>query len=91
MFLNRDEARKDYHRMYFQDYSPDELRAVSRKGGINSGKARRKKRAAIEREKIKNAAIREQHRENWQTIDQAMSLYLASLKNIARARGVRWK
>lgn len=72
-------------------YSPDELRAVSRKGGINSGKARRKKRAAIEREKIKNAAIREQHRENWQTIDQAVSLYLASLKNIARARGVRWK
>ena len=91
MFLNRDEARKDYHRMYFQDYSPDELRAVSRKGGINSGKARRKKRAAIEREKIKNAAIREQHRENWQTIDRAMSLYLASLKNIAKARGVRWK
>ena len=76
--------------MYFQDYSPEKLREISRKAGIASGKARRKKRATIEREKIKNAAIREQHRENWQTIERATSLYLSSMKNLAKARGVHF-
>lgn len=75
--------------MYFQDYTPEDLREVSRKAGIASGAARRKKRAAIEREKIENAAIREQARENWQTIERAMSLYHKAAQNIAKARGAR--
>ncbi len=74
--------------MYFQDYPPEELREVSRKAGIASGAARRKKRAAIEREKIENAAIREQARENWQTIERAMAIYRATAQKIAKARGI---
>ena len=76
--------------MYFQEYSPEELREISRRAGIASGKARRRKRAKIEREKIRNKAIQEQHRENWQTIQRAMSLYLSSMKNLAKSRGVHF-
>ena len=77
--------------MYFQEYPPEELREISRLAGIASGKARRKKRAKIEREKIRNKAIQEQHRENWQTIERAVSLYRASAEKLAKARGLRWQ
>ncbi len=45
--------------MNFRDYDADALRAVSRKAGQSSGKARREKREAIEREKRAEIARRE--------------------------------
>lgn len=45
--------------MNFRDYSAEELRSVSRRAGIASGKKRREKRAAIERQKIADAARQE--------------------------------
>ncbi len=62
--------------MTFREYSPEALRAVSRRGGIASGEARRAKRAAIEREKIENAALREQQAENIRTIRKTARLLL---------------
>ena len=45
--------------MNFRDYSAEELRSVSHRAGIASGKKRREKRAAIERPKIADAARQE--------------------------------
>ncbi len=50
--------------MNFGDYPADELRAISRRGGVASGAARRKKRAAIEHERVTNAALKEQEKRN---------------------------
>lgn len=50
--------------MRFDEYSTAELQTVSRKGGVASGKVRRAKRVAIEREKVENIALREMHAEN---------------------------
>lgn len=47
------------HGRSFDTYSPEALREVSRKAGIKSGESRRRKRAAVEREKIKDMALRE--------------------------------
>lgn len=59
----------------------DELREISRRAGIASGEARRKKRAAIEREKVENIAIREireeankQYRENLRVLRMAINI-----------------
>ena len=62
--------------MNFQDYSPEALREISRKAGIASGAARRRKRAEIEREKIENSALREQQEENIRTIRETTRLLL---------------
>ena len=51
------------HARSFDTYSPEVLREISRKGGIASGEIRRKKRAAIEREKITNSALKEMRTE----------------------------
>ena len=65
----------------FDEWERDAHAQVSRKGGIASGAARRAKRAAIEREKLENIALREmrlendrQHRENIRTIRNAKRL-----------------
>ena len=42
----------------FNTIPPEEHRALSVRDGIASGAARRRKRAAIEQEKIRNAALR---------------------------------
>lgn len=48
----------------FSAYSPDELREISRRGGVASGAARRAKRQAINAERVHNTALAEQRREN---------------------------
>ena len=50
--------------MRFDECSSAELQTLSRKGGVASGKVRRAKRVAIEREKVENIALREMHAEN---------------------------
>ncbi len=72
--------------MNFRDYPVEELRVLSQRAGVASGKARREKRAAIEREKIENVALREQHRENLETIRSAVTLLLECKKTLDRSR-----
>lgn len=43
----------------FATMGKDELHKLSQRGGQASGEARRKKRAAIERGKVENTALRE--------------------------------
>ncbi len=79
--------------MNFRDYAPADLRAISQRAGVASGAARRKKREAIEREKIMNAAlceqrkeIQRQHHENVRIIRQAARMLLQSKRALDRAR-----
>lgn len=65
----------------FASMDKQELQELSRKGGIASGNARREKRAAIEHEKVTNAALREmdaamkrQDMENFRTISRTLKL-----------------
>lgn len=58
----------------FKTMGKDELQAISRRAGIASGEARRKKRAAIEREKIENAAIMESQYEGLLLLQQTIRL-----------------
>lgn len=74
--------------MNFRDYAPDDLREISRRAGIASGVARREKRAAIEREKVSNIALREQHLENIQTIRQAILILLKARRSFDQAKEV---
>ena len=67
--------------MNFKDYPAEDLRTLSKRAGVASGEARREKAAAIERERITNAAMkkqeainRRQHRENVRTIREMTSL-----------------
>lgn len=67
--------------MNFRDYPAEDLRALSKRAGVASGKVRREKAAAVERERITNAAMkkqeamnRRQHRENMKTIREMMSI-----------------
>ena len=62
------------HNRSFDTYTPEELRKISKKAGIASGKARREKRSAIEREIIHDAALKEMRRENIQIIREATHL-----------------
>ena len=62
---------------------------VSRKGGIASGISRRAKRAAIEREKLENVALREmllendrQQRENMRVIRKATRMLRAAKRTL---------
>ena len=71
----------------FASMAKEELQEISRRGGIASGDARRKRREAIEREKVTNTALREmtaernrQHKENIRTIRRTTKL----LKEIQR-------
>ena len=68
--------------MKFNEYDSEELRLISQRAGVASGEARRKKRAAIEREKIENTALREQHRENFQTLREAAKLLLECKRSL---------
>ena len=68
--------------MNFRDYPADELRALSQRAGVASGAARREKRAAIEHERITNAAMKaqearnqEQHKENMKTIREMCAIF----------------
>ena len=58
----------------FKTMGKDELQAISRSAGIAYGEARRKKRAAIEREKIENAAIMESQYEGLLLLQQTIRL-----------------
>ena len=62
------------HERSFDAYSPDELRKLAQQAGIRSGEVRRAKRAAIEREKVQNTAIRESQMENLLLLKQAITL-----------------
>ena len=72
--MNRDEPEVDD--MKFSEYDPMDLQIISQRAGIASGEARRKKRAAIEREKIENVALLEQRRENIETLRVCAALLL---------------
>ena len=79
--------------MNFRDYAPADLRALSQRAGVASGAARREKREAIEREKIMNAALSEQrkenhrqHHENVRMIRQAARMLLQCKRALDRAR-----
>lgn len=56
----------------FDKRTPDELKDISRKAGVASGKARRKKRRRIDREKV-----RQQARAEW-IHEQVMDLRRAA-------------
>ena len=59
-------AGKDYrmkHEKSFDKYSAEELKVISQKGGITSGKSRQIKRTKIDQEKIQERARREVTRE----------------------------
>lgn len=65
----------------FATMDKDELREISRKAGVASGAARRRKREAIEREKVENAALREMREEvdrkqraNLRTLRQSIAI-----------------
>ncbi len=60
--------------MNFKDYSPGELRAISRKAGIASGAARRAKRDAINQMKLAEIAQRELAHEEIQSICRGVRL-----------------
>lgn len=79
----------------FDTWERDALVQISRKGGIASGASRRAKRAAIEREKLENAALREmllendrQHRENLRVIREAKRL-LANIQQDQKYSRIR--
>ena len=79
--------------MNFRDYPVEELRVLSQRAGVASGKARREKRAAIERERITNTAIkkqeernRRQHRENMMILRETISLLVEVKRTYDRAR-----
>lgn len=55
-------AGKDHrmkHEKSFDKYPPDQLKIISQKGGISSGKSRRAKRIKVNQEKIQQKARRE--------------------------------
>ena len=61
-------------RILFNEMSCQEHQALSRKGGIASGKARRKKRELIEAEKLRQRAEKGNYYESIQQICLAASL-----------------
>lgn len=70
------------HAKSFDTYPRSDLIELSRKGGKASGKARRKKRAAIEKQKLKDKAYQEEKRENLSILSAAG----AELARAARAK-----
>ena len=83
--------------MNFRDYPADELRALSQLAGVASGAARREKRAAIEHERITNAAMKaqearnqKQHRENMKTIREMCAILHEATRPYRAGRGYGW-
>ena len=80
------------HNKSFDTYTPEELREISRKGGIASGNVRRKRREAIEREKIESTAMKEMRakteRENLANIKLLRQIILL-YKESFWTRGIR--
>lgn len=72
--------------MRFDEYTAEERRAAGRKGGLNSGRTRRARREAIEREKIHDAAMNEMRDENARMIRQATWILLNAKWAEERAR-----
>ena len=66
------------HAKSFDKYPRSDLVELSRKGGKASGKARRKKRAAIEKQKLKDKAYQEEKQLN-------LSILYAASAELARA------
>lgn len=66
------------HEKSFDKYPRSDLIEISRKGGKASGKARRKKRAAIEKQKLKDKVYQEEKKET-------LSILLAASTELARA------
>lgn len=62
--------------MNFKDYSPEDLRALSQRAGVASGAARRKKRAAIEQQKLLEITRRELDHEDVLSICREAKLLL---------------
>ncbi len=83
--------------MNFRDYPAEDLRALSQRAGVASGVARREKAAAIERERITNAAMkkqearnRKQHRDNMKTIREMSALLVEINKSALRGARYGW-
>ena len=77
----------------FATMSKLELQETSRRGGIASGEARRRKRAAIEREKVQSIALREtraeadrQHTKSIRILAEAMR-FLQEIKQETGGQG----
>ena len=73
------------HDRSFDKYASEDLHELARRAGIRSGESRRAKRAAIEKEKIQNIAIRESQIENLLLLHQTMLL----LEDVKRSMGIR--
>ncbi len=63
----------------FDKRTPDELKAISRKAGISSGKARRKKRHRLDREKLQQRARQEIIHEEVEALRHAARTLRASI------------
>lgn len=70
------------HAKSFDTYPPDKLREVSRKAGLASGKARREKRAEINRIRLEDKA----HRENIKELLEVLNVCSTELLRVTRAK-----
>ena len=70
------------HAKSFDTYPPDKLREVSRKAGLASGKARREKRAEINRIRLEDKA----HRENIKELLNVLNVCSTELLRVTRAK-----
>ena len=70
------------HAKSFDTYPPDKLREVSRKAGLASGKARREKRAEINRIRLEDKA----HRENIKELLDVLNTCSTELLRVTRAK-----
>lgn len=70
------------HAKSFDTYPPDKLREVSRKAGLASGKARREKRAEINRIRLEDKA----HRENIKELLNVLNVCSTELLKVTRAK-----
>ncbi len=70
------------HAKSFDTYPPDKLREVSRKAGLASGKARREKRAEINRIRLEDKA----HRENIKELLEVLNVCSTELLRVTKAK-----
>ena len=70
------------HAKSFDTYPPDKLREVSRKAGLASGKARREKRAEINKIRLEDKA----HRENIKELLDVLNVCSSELLRVTRAK-----
>ena len=74
------------HERSFDTYSSTALREISRKGGIASGRARRRKRELIEKKKIEDAALRERSVQLDYQYRESLKILCKSIKLLQEAQ-----